>query len=183
MKVTKTTLPGVMLLEPNVFGDQRGFFLETYRRDTLQDAGIDVTFIQDNHSRSTKGVIRGLHYQLTQPQGKLVRVTHGEIFDVAVDVREGSPNFGEWYGTTLNDKNMRMMYIPPGFAHGFMVLSNSVDFIYKCTDYYHPESEQGVLWNDPKIGIKWPTMDINLSDKDKTNPLLRQQNKLPTYSI
>ena len=170
-----------MLLEPRVFGDERGFFLETYRQDVLRKAGIVAPFIQDNHSRSVKGVLRGLHYQLTQPQGKLIRVTRGEIFDVAVDVRQGSPNFGQWYGTTLSDENMRMLYIPPGFAHGFLVLSDIVDFIYKCTDYYHPESEQGVLWNDPAIGISWPSEDVQLSDKDKNNPLLHQQGKLPVY--
>jgi dTDP-4-dehydrorhamnose 3,5-epimerase len=183
MKIIKTTLPGVIVIEPRVFGDQRGFFLETYRQDVLKEAGIDVDFIQDNHSRSTKGVLRGLHYQLTQPQGKLVRVTRGEIFDVAVDVRQGSPTFGEWYGTTLNEDNMRMMYIPPGFAHGFLVLSEIVDFIYKCTNYYHPDSEQGVYWNDPELGIKWPTLDVKLSDKDQQNPLLHKQDKLSVYAI
>ncbi|MDA3969776.1 MAG: dTDP-4-dehydrorhamnose 3,5-epimerase [Desulfobulbaceae bacterium] len=182
MKIIKTALPGVVVIEPRVFGDQRGFFLETYRQDVLKDAGIDVDFIQDNHSRSTKGVLRGLHYQLTQPQGKLVRVTRGEIFDVAVDVRQGSPCFGQWYGTTLNDDNMRMLYIPPGFAHGFVVLSDIVDFLYKCTDYYHPQSEQGIHWNDPAVGIKWPTLDVQLSDKDQHNPLLHQQDKLPVYT-
>lgn len=183
MKVIPTTLPGVIALEPRVFGDKRGFFLETYREDILKDAGIDVTFLQDNHSRSTKGVLRGLHYQLTHPQGKLVRVTRGEIFDIVVDVRKGSPNFGEWYGTTLNEENMRMMYIPPGFAHGFMVLSNTVDFTYKCTNYYHPSSEQGILWNDPKIGIKWPTLDVIMSNKDQQNPPLHQQDKLFLYPV
>jgi dTDP-4-dehydrorhamnose 3,5-epimerase len=167
MKIIETTLPGVMVIEPRVFGDQRGFFLETYRQDVLKDAGIDVTFI--------------LHYQLTHPQGKLVRVTRGEIFDVAVDVRRNSPTFGEWYGTRLNEENMRMLYIPPGFAHGFVVLSEIVDFLYKCTDYYHPESEQGIYWNDPAIGIKWPTLEVQLSDKDQHNPLLHQQDNLPPY--
>ncbi len=181
MKIIETDLPGVIVIEPRVFGDQRGFFLETYRQDVLHDAGIDVNFIQDNHSRSGKGVLRGLHYQLTQPQGKLVRVTRGEIFDVAVDVRQGSPHFGQWYGTTLNEENMRMMYIPPGFAHGFVVLSEFVDFIYKCSDYYHPQSEQGILWNDPGVGIKWPTSEVSLSEKDQQNPPLAQQKNLPNY--
>lgn len=183
MQVLETSLPGVMLIEPRVFGDSRGFFLETYRQDVLKEAGLDVDFIQDNHSRSTKGVLRGLHYQLTQPQGKLVRVTRGEIFDVAVDVRKGSPHFGQWYGVTLNEENMRMLYIPPGFAHGFVVLSDIVDFIYKCTDYYHPQSEQGILWNDPAIGIKWPTAEVNLSDKDQQNPVLDQQKNLSPYAL
>ena len=175
MNIIHTPLPGVVVLEPKRFGDARGFFLETYRADTLQLAGIDLPFVQDNHSRSTKGVLRGLHYQLTQPQGKLVRVARGAVYDVAVDVRAGSPNFGQWYGTTLDEQSMRMMYVPPGFAHGFVVLTDSADFIYKCTDYYHPESEQGILWNDPDIGIQWPLSDVLLSDKDRTNPQLRDQ--------
>jgi dTDP-4-dehydrorhamnose 3,5-epimerase len=183
MKIIQTDLPGVIVIEPRVFGDRRGFFLETYRQDVLKDAGVDADFVQDNHSRSAKGVLRGLHYQLTQPQGKLVRVTRGSIFDVAVDVRQGSPCFGEWYGATLNEENMRMMYIPPGFAHGFVVLSDTVDFLYKCTDYYHPESEQGILWNDPEIGIKWPVSEVNLSDKDQQNPPLHQQCNLPVYVV
>jgi dTDP-4-dehydrorhamnose 3,5-epimerase len=182
MKITETALPGVLLIEPKIFGDQRGFFLETYRQDVMHDAGLGVNFIQDNHSRSSKGVLRGLHYQLTQPQGKLVRVTRGEIFDVAVDVRRDSPNFGQWFGAKLSDENMHMMYIPPSFAHGFVVLSDTVDFIYKCTDYYHPDSEQGILWNDPEIGIEWPIQDVNLSEKDQCNPRLSQQDNLPHYS-
>ena len=153
MKILETPLPGVMVFEPIRFGDNRGFFLETHREDIFKQAGITARFVQDNHSRSTKGVLRGLHYQLVQPQGKLVRVATGSVFDVAVDVRRGSPTFGDWFGTTLDDENMRMMYVPPGFAHGFIVLSESADFMYKCTDYYHPESEQGILWNDPNIGI------------------------------
>lgn len=183
MKIIRTGLPGVIVLEPRIFGDSRGFFLETYRQDVLRDAGVDADFVQDNHSRSVKGVLRGLHYQLTQPQGKLVRVTSGSIFDVAVDVRQGSPGFGDWYGATLNEENMRMMYIPPGFAHGFVVLSDTVDFLYKCTDYYHPESEQGIFWNDPAIGIKWPVSDVKLSDKDLENPFLHQQGNLPVYVV
>lgn len=182
MKVEQTTLPGVLLLKPKVFGDKRGFFLETFRADALHKAGLTVEFIQDNHSRSSKGVLRGLHYQLKQPQGKLVRVTRGEIFDVAVDVRRDSPHFGQWFGAILNDENMQMMYIPPGFAHGFVVLSDIVDFIYKCSDYYHPQSEQGILWNDPAIGIKWPIADVNLSAKDQTNPRLHDQQNLPPFT-
>lgn len=183
MKVTETPLPGVLVLEPKKFGDARGFFLETYREDFLVKVGITEHFVQDNHSRSGKGVLRGLHYQLTQPQGKLVRVARGEVFDVAVDVRQGSPNFGQWFGTTLDEGSMRMMYVPPGFAHGFLVLSEVADFIYQCTDYYHPQSEQGIAWDDPEIGIEWPTMDVILSDKDCRNPTLSQQPSelLPQY--
>ena len=156
MKVIETTLPGVIVIEPKVFGDQRGFFQETYHAQRYREAGLDVTFVQDNHSRSRRGVLRGLHYQMIQMQGKLVSVTRGEVFDVAVDIRKGSATFGQWYGTHLNDENHRQMYVPPGYAHGFCVLSETVDFIYKCTDYYHPQSEKGVLWNDPEIGIEWP---------------------------
>lgn len=183
MQIIETSLPGVLILEPKVFGDQRGFFLETFRDDIFRQAGIQEPFVQDNHSRSGRGVLRGLHYQLIQPQGKLVRVARGEVFDVAVDVRAGSPTFGQWYGTTLNEENMRMMYVPPGFAHGFAVLSPVADFIYKCTDYYHPQSEQGILWNDPEIGIQWPLSDVTLSDKDRTNPRLKDQpaTRLPSY--
>ncbi len=189
MKIIETPLPGVIVIEPKVFGDKRGFFLETFRQDVLQQAGINVTFVQDNHSRSSRGVLRGLHYQLKQTQGKLVRVTSGSVFDVAVDVRNGSPTFGQWYGTQLDEESMRMMYVPPGFAHGFVVLSESTDFLYKCTEYYHPESEQGIAWNDPDIGIKWPitnlTSEIALSEKDKNNVQLKDQSsdKLPTIKI
>ena len=151
MKIIETHLPGVIVFEPKVFGDKRGFFLETYRQDILLEAGITADFVQDNHSRSSRGVLRGLHYQMTQAQGKLVRVATGAVFDVAVDVRVGSPTFGQWYGTELNEENMRLMYIAPGYAHGFVVLSESADFIYKCTDYYHPQSEHGIAWNDPDI--------------------------------
>ena len=187
MKVIETNLPGVVVLEPKLFRDKRGFFLETYREDIMQKSGIDAKFVQDNHSRSSIGVLRALHYQLKQTQGKLVRVVTGSIFDVAVDVRLGSPSFGQWYGTELNEENMRMMYVPPGFAHGFVVLSETADFIYKCTDYYHPESEQGIAWNDPNIGIDWGISsidsDIVLSEKDVNNVLLKDQptEKLPAY--
>lgn len=187
MKVIETNLPGVVVLEPKIFGDKRGFFLETYRDDIMQNYGIDAKFVQDNHSRSSIGVIRALHYQMKQTQGKLVRVVTGSVFDVAVDVRLGSPSFGQWYGTKLNEENMRMMYVPPGFAHGFVVLSETADFIYKCTDYYHPESEQGIAWNDPNIGIDWGLSsidsDIVISKKDLNNVLLKDQpiEKLPAY--
>ena len=184
MKVIETPLAGVVVLEPKVHGDSRGFFLETFHEDTLQEAGIVERFVQDNHSRSSRGVLRGLHYQLTQPQGKLVRVVSGAVFDVVVVVRNGSPTFGQWYGETLSDENMRMMYAPVGFAHGYVVLSETADFVYKCTDYYHPESEQGILWNDPAIGIDWPISDVQLSEKDQNSPLLQDQTEdlLPTYS-
>ena len=187
MKIIETHLPGVIVIEPKIFGDKRGFFLETFRQDVLQQAGINVTFVQDNHSRSNQGVLRGLHYQLKQTQGKLVRVTRGSVFDVAVDVREGSPTFGQWYGTQLDEESMRMMYVPPGYAHGFVVLSESADFLYKCTEYYHPESEQGIAWDDPNIGIEWPitnlSSEIALSEKDKNNVLLKDQptDQLPDY--
>ncbi|OQX32660.1 MAG: dTDP-4-dehydrorhamnose 3,5-epimerase [Candidatus Sedimenticola endophacoides] len=183
MKIIETPLPGVLIIEPQRFGDQRGFFLETYRQSLFGELGIG-TFHQDNHSRSARGVLRGLHYQLHQPQGKLVRVACGAVFDVAVDVRGGSPTFGQWYGATLDDERMRMMYIPPGFAHGFVVLSERADFIYKCTDYYHPASEQGIAWNDPGIGIDWPLDDVTLSDKDRQNPRLDAQpaERLPLYT-
>ena len=175
MKIIETSLPGVILLEPKRHGDSRGFFLETYRENAFKEAGINGPFVQDNHSRSKRGILRGLHYQLTQPQGKLVRVASGAVFDVALDVRNGSPTFGQWFGATLDEDNMRMMYIPPGFAHGFLVLSEIADFIYKCTDYYHPHSEQGILWNDPDLGVKWPITDVQLSEKDVNNPILKEQ--------
>ncbi len=187
MKIITTNLPGVIVFEPKLFGDKRGFFLETFRADVLQDAGINAQFVQDNHSRSSKGVLRGLHYQMTQTQGKLVRVATGAVYDVAVDVRHGSPTFGQWYGTQLDEDNMRMMYVPPGYAHGFVVLSDTTDFIYKCTNYYHPESEQGIAWDDPDIGIDWNissiSSDISLSDKDKKNVLLKNQKpeRLPNF--
>ncbi|MEH6639369.1 MAG: dTDP-4-dehydrorhamnose 3,5-epimerase [Porticoccaceae bacterium] len=184
MKIIATPLPGLLVLEPKIFNDKRGFFLETFREDRLQEVGIKESFVQDNQSRSGRGVIRGLHYQLTQPQGKLVRVARGEVFDVAVDIRVGSPTFGQWYGSILNEENMRMMYVPPGFAHGFLVLSEVADFIYKCTNYYHPQSEQGILWNDPEIGVEWPRVDVTVSEKDAMNPLLKSQalDLLPVYS-
>ncbi len=186
MKITESALPGVLLLAPKVHGDARGFFMETWRESLLQEAGVDVRFVQDNHSRSQRGVLRGLHYQLVQPQGKLVRVSRGAVFDVAVDVRVGSPHFGRWYGVVLDDVDHRMMYVPPGFAHGFCVLSDTADFLYKCTDYYHPTSEQGVAWNDPDIGIVWPDMGVEptLSHKDQATPRLRDQphDRLPVFA-
>ena len=187
MNIITTNLPGVIVIEPKVYVDKRGFFLETFREDVLLQAGINAHFVQDNHTRSSQGVLRGLHYQMTQTQGKLVRVATGSVFDVMVDVRSGSPTFGQWYGTELNEDNIKMIYVPPGFAHGFVVLSETADFIYKCTDYYHPESEQGIAWDDPDLNIDWSIADIaekiSLSDKDKQNVKLKDQpaEKLPAY--
>ncbi len=187
MNIITTNLPGVIVIEPKVYVDKRGFFLETFREDVLLQAGINAHFVQDNHTRSSQGVLRGLHYQMTQTQGKLVRVATGSVFDVVVDVRSGSPTFGQWYGTELNEDNLKMMYVPPGFAHGFVTLSETADFIYKCTDYYHPESEQGIAWDDPDLNIDWSIAEIaekiSLSDKDKQNVKLKDQpaEKLPAY--
>jgi len=187
MNIITTNLPGVIVIEPKVYVDKRGFFLETFREDVLLQAGINAHFVQDNHTRSSQGVLRGLHYQMTQTQGKLVRVAAGSVFDVVVDVRSGSPTFGQWYGTEINEDNIKMIYVPPGFAHGFVVLSETADFIYKCTDYYHPESEQGIAWDDPDLNIDWSIAEIaekiSLSDKDKQNVKLKDQpaEKLPAY--
>ena len=187
MNIITTNLPGVIVIEPKAYVDKRGFFLETFREDVLLQAGINAHFVQDNHTRSSQGVLRGLHYQTTQTQGKLVRVAAGSVFDVVVDVRSSSPTFGQWYGTELNEDNIKMIYVPPGFAHGFVVLSETADFIYKCTDYYHPESEKGIAWDDPDLNIDWSIAEIaekiSLSDKDKQNVKLKDQpaEKLPAY--
>lgn len=173
MKVIETSLPGVLILEPRVHGDERGFFLETFRRDRYAQAGIGQAFVQDNHSRSRRGVLRGLHAQRQFPQGKLVRVARGEVFDVAVDINPASPQFGQWVGVMLSDRNHRQFWVPPGYAHGFLVISEEADFEYKCTDYYHPEDEIGVAWNDPEIGIDWPLATPLLSAKDAALPPLR----------
>ena len=176
MKVIESGLDGVLVIEPKTFADDRGFVLETFRQDILLEHGINATFVQDNHSRSVKGVLRGLHYQLQRPQGKLVRVATGRVFDVAVDIRKESPSYGQWFGCVLDEGNMRMMYVPPDFAHGFLVLSDTADVIYKCTQYYHPQSEQGIRWNDPDIHIDWPLVGgIQLSEKDKSWPCLSDQ--------
>ncbi len=174
MIVTETALPGVMLIEPKVFGDARGFFLESWNAQSFANAGLDLAFVQDNHSRSARGVLRGLHYQLQNPQGKLVRVTDGAVFDVAVDIRRASPHFGQWVGYELSAENHRMLWIPPGFAHGFLVLSETADFLYKCTSLYDPPSDRGLHWNDPAIGIAWPGLagEPLLSAKDAVAPLL-----------
>jgi dTDP-4-dehydrorhamnose 3,5-epimerase len=157
LKVTPTSIPSVLIIEPRVFGDTRGFFFESFNQRAFNLAtGLDVNFVQDNHSRSSKGVLRGLHYQIQQPQGKLVRVVRGSVFDVTVDLRKSSPTFGQWVGVELTEDNHRQLWIPPGFAHGFYVLSDSADFLYKTTDYYAPEFECSLIWNDPTIGIEWP---------------------------
>ncbi len=182
MKITPTEIPEVLVIEPDVHGDARGFFMETWHARKYAELGLGVPFVQDNHSRSRRGVLRGLHYQLHQPQGKLVRVVTGRVFDVAVDIRKGSPTFGRWVGIELSEGNHRQFYVPPGFAHGFCVLSESADFLYKCTDYYAPEDEHGILWNDPAIGIQWPGSDFLVSEKDAANSLLSEMGDvLPRY--
>ena len=176
MKIIETSIPDVKIIEPRVFGDERGFFMETWNERMFRQAGIEATFVQDNQSRSVRNTLRGLHYQLKQPQGKVVRVTHGEVFDVAVDLRKASPTFGQSVAAILSADNKRQMWVPEGFAHGFLVLSDSADFLYKTTDYYHPESEQTLLWCDPTLKIDWP-LDVSsrgplLSDKDKAGKKL-----------
>jgi dTDP-4-dehydrorhamnose 3,5-epimerase len=171
--IRETSLPGVLLIEPKVFGDTRGFFMETYRIDTFREAGIADPFVQDNHSRSARGVLRGLHYQEPNPQGKLVRCTRGAIFDVAVDIRRGSLSFGHWFGVELSQANKLMLWIPPGFAHGFCAVEDESDLVYKCTTLYDPKSDRAILWNDPEIGIEWPIATPLLSPKDAMAPLAR----------
>ena len=177
MKFTPLAIPEVVLIEPRVFGDSRGFFLESFKQELFNQAtGTQHDFIQDNHSRSSKGVLRGLHYQLNpHAQGKLVRVITGAVFDVAVDIRRSSPTFGQWVGAELTAENHHQLWIPPGFAHGFVVLSDTADFVYKTTAYYAPETDRGILWNDPDIGIEWPQLDIpfSLSDKDQKQPAFK----------
>ena len=169
MKFTPTEIADVILIEPDVFGDSRGFFMETWHAGKFAASGITEDFVQDNHSRSAQGILRGLHYQVTKPQGKLVRVLSGEVFDVAVDLRRNSATFGQWVGILLSDENKRMLWIPPGFAHGFYVISLQADFFYKCTDFYAPEYERSIRWDDPDLGIDWPLIDGNppvLAPKD-----------------
>lgn len=169
-KFNKTEIEGVYIIETGIFGDDRGYFMETYNEKEFAAAGLDMVFIQDNQSKSKKGVLRGLHFQIKHPQGKLVRVTKGEVYDVAVDLRKDSKTYGKYVGVILSEQNKKQFYIPEGFAHGFLVLSDTAEFCYKCTDFYHPEDEGGRAWNDPKIGIKWPLCGIDeviLSDKDK----------------
>ena len=184
MKTTATAIPEVLIVEPDVHGDERGYFLETWHARRYADAGITTEFVQDNRSRSRRGVLRGLHYQLKRPQGKLVSVSAGSVFDVAVDIRRGSPWFGQWVGVELNESNHRQLYVPPGFAHGFCVLSESADFTYKCTDFYVPEDEHGILWSDPEIGIAWPLGQVQISAKDEQNRRLSEmQALLPAYGV
>lgn len=175
MEVITTEIPGVLIFKPKVFGDERGFFMESFnRRAWLAATGVDCDFVQDNHSRSRRGVLRGLHYQIRQPQGKLVRVVSGEVFDVAVDLRRSSPTFGKWAGVRLSAENKLQFWVPPGFAHGFMVLSEEADFLYKATDFYAPEYERAIIWNDPQLAITWPAdLTPELSDKDGEAPLFR----------
>ena len=173
MNVVKTKLHDCVVIEPKVFGDDRGFFLETFQTQRYAElVGITLTFVQDNHSRSSKAVLRGLHYQKTKPQGKLVRVVKGEVYDVAVDIRQGSPTFGQWEGVILSEENKTQFWIPPGFAHGFLVLSDTADFEYKCTDYYDPSDEGSIIWDDPDLNISWPIKYPQLSDKDLNAPRL-----------
>lgn len=173
MQVTNTRIDGVKIIQPKVFGDARGFFLETFEKKRYQEMlNIDLDFVQDNHSRSSKGVLRGLHFQKQNPQGKLVRVVRGEVFDVVVDIRKGSPTYGAWEGVVLSEENKTQFWVPPGLAHGFVVLSETADFEYKCTDYYNPVHEGCLLWNDPAIGIEWPIEIPLLSEKDKIGKLL-----------
>ena len=180
MKATPQSIPEVILFEPKVFGDARGFFLESWNRKVFAAHGLDLDFVQDNHSRSGKGVLRGLHYQLNDPQGKLVRVTQGRVFDVAVDMRRSSPHFGQWTGHELSADNHHMLWIPPGFAHGFLVLSESADFLYKTTAFYAPQWDRGVRWDDPDIGVEWPLEGVPvLSDKDRILPLLKNAEVFP----
>ena len=170
MEVIKTRIPDVKLIKPKVFGDERGFFMETWNAKAYQEAGINADFVQDNHSRSVKHTLRGLHYQIKQPQGKLVRCTRGEVFDVAVDLRKDSPTFGQWVGEFLSEENQYQLWVPPGFAHGFLVTSETADFQYKCTDFYAPEHERTLQWNDKAVGVEWPLesgMNLKLSEKDK----------------
>lgn len=174
MKVTPTKIPDVLIIEPKVFGDERGFFFESFNQKAFNEAtGLDVTFVQDNHSKSVKNVLRGLHYQIQQPQGKLVRVVQGEVFDVAVDLRKSSKSFGQWVGVHLSAENKKQLWVPEGFAHGFVVLSETAEFLYKTTGYYAPEFERSLLWNDPALNVSWPIVGVpKLADKDAAAKLL-----------
>lgn len=178
-KFTNTKIGGMFLVEPAVFEDNRGYFMETYNENDFKDAGYDLTFVQDNQSKSSKGVLRGLHLQVNYPQGKLVRVIKGEVFDVGVDLRKDSDTYGEWFGAILSDENKKQLFIPEGFAHGFLVLSDEAEFVYKCTEFYHGDDEGGIKWDDSDIGIDWPLDDIDeiiLSDKDKEWKTLKESN-------
>ncbi len=183
VKFIEMSLPGLILIEPEVFRDERGFFLETYHQKKYVAGGIEKPFVQDNRSHSKRGVLRGLHYQLRHPQGKMLYVTRGEIFDVSVDIRRGSPTFGKWDGVYLSSENNRQVFVPEGFAHGFCVISETADVMYKCTDFYHPDDEFGVLWSDPAIGIEWPVAEPLLSPKDRQYSPLKNipDELLPVY--
>ncbi|CAI0893974.1 dTDP-4-dehydrorhamnose 3,5-epimerase [Serratia proteamaculans] len=175
MRVIETQVAGVKLIEPKVFGDHRGFFIETFRKSRYQELlGIDTEFVQDNHSRSSRGVLRGLHFQTAKPQGKLVRCVRGEVYDVVVDIRPDSPTFKKWVGVYLSEDNKNQLWVPPGLAHGFVVVSDSADFEYKCTDYYDPSNEGCLLWNDPEVGVDWPVSEPLLSPKDLQGKLFRE---------
>lgn len=174
MNVLSCEIPGLLVLEPKVFGDARGFFMETWNRRSYREAGLDVDFVQDNLSRSRRGTLRGLHFQNPKPQGKLLQVLEGEVFDVAVDIRRSSPAFGRWYGLVLSAENKRQFYVPPGFAHGFVVLSETVLFHYKCTEFYSPKDELAIRWNDANIGIEWPIKEPLLSERDSRASFLRE---------
>ena len=181
MKVITTSIPDVLIFEPIVHGDERGYFMETFRESLLSERGLSVNFVQDNQSKSTQGTLRGLHYQLNHPQGKLARIVSGEVFDVAVDMRRSSKYFGQWVGVTLSAENNRQLWIPPGFAHGFYVLSESAELLYKCSDYYHPEDENSLLWNDETVAIDWPLLAAApiMSEKDRDGKKLTDA---PYYS-
>lgn len=176
VEINPNGIEGLAVIEPTVHGDARGYFVETYNENDMKENGLDLVFVQDNQSYSSRGVLRGLHFQKEHPQGKLVRVIQGEVYDVAVDLRKGSKTYGKYYGITLSDSNFKQFYISEGFAHGFVVLSDTALFCYKCTDFYHPDDEGGLMWNDPDIGIDWPIdeKEIKLSEKDKKNPMLRE---------
>jgi dTDP-4-dehydrorhamnose 3,5-epimerase len=178
-KKIRTPIPDLFIVEPTVFGDERGFFMETYNKKEFQELGIELEFVQDNHSRSKKGTLRGLHFQKEFPQAKLVRVIKGEVFDVVVDIRKNSTTFGKWFGVVLSEENKKQFFIPKGFAHGFLALTKIVEFTYKCSDYYHPEDEGGIIWNDSDIAIEWPLEEYGvdelfLSEKDRKWPLLKE---------
>jgi dTDP-4-dehydrorhamnose 3,5-epimerase len=170
MNVIETKLSGILMIEPKVFGDNRGFFFESFNQQVLAEAGIDHHWVQDNHSKSAKGTLRGLHYQVNTGQDKLVRVAFGEVYDVVVDIRQNSPTFGQWEGFYLSAENRRMLYVPKGFAHGFCVISETAEFLYKCSEYWSPEDERGIAWDDPALGIDWPVENPTLSDRDTQHP-------------
>jgi dTDP-4-dehydrorhamnose 3,5-epimerase len=182
MEFVATRLPGVVLVKPRLFGDERGYFCETWHEEKFVAAGIDARFVQDNHSHSVRHVLRGMHYQVGQPQGKLVRVVQGTVFDVVIDIRRSSAHFGQWFGAELSAENQRMLWVPPGFAHGYLALSDHADFLYKCTDYYAPRQERAIRWDDPQIGIDWPlpagTAPL-LSSKDASAPVFRSAEHYP----